>query len=83
MCTLIRLCGVDGRVRAWDVAAATPRLLDTVPFNSGGAGAKLRRVTAMQVQTLHPDCIIATQASSGICTAYACLDCVQESYRAM
>ena len=36
-------------MRAWDMAAAVPRLLDTVPFNSGGAGAKLRRVTAMQV----------------------------------
>jgi hypothetical protein len=39
----------DGRVRVWDMAANTPALLTTVPFDSGGAGSKPRCVTAVQV----------------------------------
>ncbi|KAK9818994.1 hypothetical protein WJX81_004841 [Elliptochloris bilobata] len=39
----------DGRVRAWDLATNVPRLLATVPFDSGGAGGKLRAVCAMMV----------------------------------
>lgn len=43
----------DGRVRLWDVAANTPSLLFTVPFDSGGAGAKLRAVSALKVSPLY------------------------------
>ncbi|KAK9795881.1 hypothetical protein WJX73_006395 [Symbiochloris irregularis] len=39
---------VDGRIRCWDMSAASPVLLATVPFNSGGPGTKLRKVCAMQ-----------------------------------
>ena len=34
--------------RCWDMSAASPSLLATVPFNSGGAGTKLRRVSAIE-----------------------------------
>ena len=39
----------DGRARVWDLAASVPRLLATVPFDSGGAGGKLRAVCALEV----------------------------------
>ncbi|BDA45161.1 hypothetical protein COCOBI_06-6410 [Coccomyxa sp. Obi] len=39
----------DGRVRVWDTTAEVPSLLATVPFDAGGAGGKLRPVSAMQV----------------------------------
>jgi hypothetical protein len=40
----------DGRVRAWDMRAEVPALLATVPFDAGGAGAKLRPVCALQAR---------------------------------
>ena len=42
----------DGRVRVWDTTAEVPSLLATVPFDAGGAGGKLRPVSAMQVLSL-------------------------------
>lgn len=42
----------DGRVRVWLAGAAVPVLAATVPFDSGGAGAKLRSVTALEVDLL-------------------------------
>ncbi len=42
----------DGRVRVWDTTAEVPLLLATVPFDAGGAGGKLRPVSAMQVPSL-------------------------------
>ena len=39
----------DGRVRVWDATFAVPALVATVPFDSGGAGAKLRSVAALEV----------------------------------
>ena len=44
MCT--RYCADD---RCWDMSASAPVLLATVPFNSGGAGQKLRQVSALEV----------------------------------
>ncbi|KAK9811618.1 hypothetical protein WJX72_007037 [[Myrmecia] bisecta] len=41
----------DGRVRVWDMTSNVPDLLATVPFDSGGAGGRLREVTALQVCT--------------------------------
>lgn len=41
----------DGRVRVWDLATEVPGLLATVPFDSGGAGTRLRAVTAIQVSS--------------------------------
>lgn len=45
----------DGRVRIWDATFAVPALLATVPFDSGGAGAKLRSVVALEVRTVAAD----------------------------
>jgi len=39
----------DGRVRVWGCATAALELHATVPFDSGGAGAKLRAVSALEV----------------------------------
>lgn len=39
----------DGRVRVWDATAAVPELRATVPFDSGGAGPKLKPVVTSQV----------------------------------
>lgn len=39
----------DGRVRVWDLECSVPHLLLTVPFDAGGAGTKLRQVTALEV----------------------------------
>ena len=41
----------DGRVRVWHMGTEAPPLLATVPFDAGGAGSRLRAVTALQV---HP-----------------------------
>jgi hypothetical protein len=40
----------DGRVRVWDTACQVPGLLATVPFDLGGAGSKLRAVSALEVR---------------------------------
>lgn len=39
---------MDGRLRIWDATAAVPELLVTVPFDSGGAGAKLKAISIFQ-----------------------------------
>lgn len=41
----------DGRVRVWSAGTSVPLLQATVPFDSGGAGAKLRAVSAIQVRS--------------------------------
>ena len=41
----------DGRVRVWGCATAALDLHATVPFDSGGAGARLRAVSALEVLT--------------------------------
>lgn len=37
-------------MRVWDVAGRIPELISTVPHDSGGAGGRLRAVTAMEVR---------------------------------
>ena len=42
----------DGRVRVWAAGSVVPELRGTVPFDSGGAGAKLRPVSVIEVSLL-------------------------------
>ena len=39
----------DGRVRVWTADTLVPQLQATVPFDSGGAGPKLKSVTVIKV----------------------------------
>lgn len=61
----------DGRVRVWDLATEVPGLLATVPFDSGGAGTRLRAVTAVQVSRclIHAKNLLLTSLKSVSCSA--------------